>query len=236
MNVPVAVVTGGASGIGQATAELLAGTGYRVAVLDLVPADIDGVRSIECDVTARASVRQAVDEVVGTLGVPELVVTSAGIYRPAEALDITDEDYDLSFAVNVRGTFLVSQLFAAAMTETGGAIVTVSSVAARQSTPENVLYSATKGAVEALTRGLAVSLAPYGIRANGVAPGPVATAMGHAAAADPEYEKRMLARVLSRSFATPAEIASAIAYLGSRAASQVTGQILPVDGGVLVCR
>jgi NAD(P)-dependent dehydrogenase (short-subunit alcohol dehydrogenase family) len=242
------IVTGGASGIGLATARRFAADGYRVVVLDRdaaaldalgtpSPAHDDRITGIACDVSSRDSVQAAIDEIVSTIGTPTVLVNSAGIYRPAHALDITDADFDALFAVNVRGTFLTSQITARAMAAArGGAIVNVSSVAASESTAENVAYSATKGAVSSLTRAMAVSLAPHNIRVNAVAPGPIDTPMGLAATADPDYEQRMLGRVLAKRFATPEDVATAIRFLADPGSSYVTGHVLPVDGGILAHR
>jgi NAD(P)-dependent dehydrogenase (short-subunit alcohol dehydrogenase family) len=239
------VVTGGASGIGLATSQRFASDGYRVVVLDRDANALespsmrsdDRVTSIRCDVTSRESVQAAIDEIVSTIGTPTVLVNSAGIYRPAQALDITDDDFDALFAINVKGTFITSQIVARAMAEgQGGVIVNVSSVAASESTAENVAYSATKGAVSSLTRAMAVSLAPHGIRVNAVAPGPILTPMGLAATADPDYERRMLDRVLAKRFATPDDVATAIRFLADPGSSYVTGHVLPVDGGILAHR
>jgi NAD(P)-dependent dehydrogenase (short-subunit alcohol dehydrogenase family) len=244
-NPRVAIVTGGASGIGKATVSRLRGLGYDVAAVDVSRTalhdawDADpAVLQLPADVTSRGAVEQAVSEVAGRFGIPAALVNSAGIYRPAQALDITDDDFDALFAVNVRGTFLVSQTVARAIAAAGGggAIVNISSVAGYEATGENVAYAATKGAVAALTRGLAVSLAPHRIRVNAVAPGPIATPMGLAAAADPGYRERMLRRVLAKRFATPEDVAGAIAYLLGPDADYVTGHTLNVDGGVLAHR
>jgi len=240
----VAIVTGGASGIGLATAQRLRESGFLVGVLDIRKDQFanawggdEGVAQYECNVADRASVNAAVERVVKRFGVPTILVNSAGIYRPDHALDITDDDFDAMFAVNVRGTFIVSQAVARLMAvNRSGSIVNVSSVAATEATDVNGAYAATKGAVSALTRGLAVSLAPHGIRVNAVAPGPVATPMGVAAAVDPEREAYMLRRVLSGRFAEPNDVAGAILYLAGADSSYVTGHILNVDGGVLANR
>ncbi|WP_369226505.1 SDR family NAD(P)-dependent oxidoreductase [Streptomyces sp. R39] len=240
----VAVITGGASGIGLATARRFRETGWKVAVLDRDAAVLeeawrnepDVVRQV-CDVSVRQSVTEALDRVHSTLGAPTALVNSAGIYRPDQALDITDEDFDTMFAVNVRGTFLTSQITARLMAAGGGGcIVNVSSVAAYETTDVNVAYAATKGAVSSLTRGLAVSLAASGIRVNAVAPGPIATPMGAAATTDPAREAHMLRRVLSGRFAVPDDVAGAVTFLCGPDASYITGHTLVVDGGVLAQR
>lgn len=237
------IVTGGGSGIGLATGKRFAASGFRVGLLDVDEAALrrswaqDEALTVPCDVTDRASVTDAVGLIVERLGTPDVLVNSAGIYRAAPALEISDADFDALFAVNVRGTFIPSQVVAGHMAKSGGgAIVNVSSVAAYEATNVNVAYAATKGAVSALTRGMAVSLAPHGIRVNAVAPGPIATPMGAAATPDPAREARMLQRVLSGRFATPEDVAQAIAYLADPTSAYITGHILNVDGGVLANR
>lgn len=241
----VAVVTGGASGIGRAVAQRLLADGWLIAPLDVqqeaLVAAWDGVEGAfpqVCDVSDRASVEAAVAAIEQQSGAPlGALVNSAGIYRPAQVLDITDEDFDALVAINLKGTFLPGQVVARSMAATGGgSIVNVTSVAASEPTAENGAYAATKGGVAALTRAFAVSLAPHNIRVNAVQPGPVATPMGTAATADPVYEERMLRRVLRGRYANPSDIAGAVAYLVSDDADYVTGVMLPVDGGVLAHR
>ncbi|QHF24554.1 SDR family oxidoreductase [Rathayibacter sp. VKM Ac-2804] len=234
-----AVVTGSSSGIGAATVGILLDAGYRVVGLDLdtSPHNHPRYHSVTCDVSSEASVRAGVAEAVSRHGAPHLLVNSAGLYRAEDVLGEGIADFDLMWSVNVRGTLLASTSIADIMQSNGGgAIVNVSSVAAFESTAENLGYSATKGAVSSLTRGLAVTLAPHGIRVNAVAPGPIATPMGQAATSDPAYQTRMLDRVLLNRFGTPHEVAAAILFLGGPSAAFITGQVLPVDGGVLAHR
>lgn len=158
----IAVITGGASGVGFATVDRFLEAGYRVAALDLnedlLIAAHEGradVLPLVCDVSKRESVTGAMASVTDALGIPAALVNSAGTYGAAGALDVSDDEFDTLFRVNVKGTFLVSQVCARIMVEAGvsGSIVNMSSVAAFESTELNTAYSATKGAVNALTRG-----------------------------------------------------------------------------------
>lgn len=232
------IVTGAGSGIGRAVTDRFVREGATVLGMDLAASLSDaGVETVPVDVRDRGQVVAAMDDFTAQFGGLDVLVTCAGVYAPATALEATDADFDLLFGVNVRGTFVAAQEAARRMTPVGGGcIVTVASVAARLSTPENVLYGASKGAVEALTRGLAVSLAPRGIRVNGVAPGPVATPQGQAAMKDPEYRRRMLGRQLIEELAGPEDIAAAIAFLASDDARFVDGEMLSVDAGIQAVR
>lgn len=241
----VAIVTGGASGIGAAVVQKLLATGHSVAAVDLSAEALASawgeefrVLRLAADVTDRTAVSVAVDSVVEQLGAPTVLVNCAGIYRASNLLDTTDEDFDAVVRVNLTGTFLPSQLVARAMVAAGvaGAIVTITSVAASEATEENGAYAASKGGVTALTRALAVSFAEHGIRVNGVQPGPIATPQGLAAVADPVYAERMVGRMLMKRLADPAEIAAAVAFLASEEAGFITGSILTADGGVLAHR
>ena len=241
----VAVVTGGASGIGASVVTALLAEGYRVAALDLGAAALETawadeprVLTVTANVTDRQAVAAAVATTVERLGVPRVLVNCAGIYRASNLLDTTDEDFDAVVAVNLKGTFLPSQLVARAMVQAGvaGSIVNITSVAASEATEENGAYAASKGGVTALTRALAVSFAEHGIRVNGVQPGPIATPQGLAAVADPVYAERMVGRMLLKRLAEPHEIASAVVFLAGEGAGFITGSILTADGGVLAHR
>lgn len=241
----VAIVTGGASGIGAAVVQKLLSTGHAVAAVDLSAEALTAawgeqprVLRLAADVTDRSAVSAAVDAVVEQLGAPSVLVNCAGIYRASNLLDTTDEDFDAVVRVNLTGTFLPSQLVARAMVAAGirGAIVNITSVAASEATEENGAYAASKGGVTALTRALAVSFAEHGIRVNGVQPGPIATPQGLAAVADPVYAERMVGRMLMKRLAEPSEIAAAVAFLAGEEAGFITGSILTADGGVLAHR
>jgi NAD(P)-dependent dehydrogenase (short-subunit alcohol dehydrogenase family) len=222
-----ALVTGGASGIGLATARLLREAGAAVAVLDLV-----GEADVRADVTDAAAVDAAIAAAEERLGGPaDLLVNAAGVYRIAALRDLDAAAWDTVLAVNLRGAFLVGRAFAA-RTETG-AIVNVASIAAdRGDAGEPAAhYAASKAGLVGLTRQMAVEWAP-GIRVNAVSPGLIDTPMLRMMD-DPEAGAAYLReRVPLQRLGTAAEVARVIAFLLSDDAAYLTGAVVPIDGGV----
>jgi len=242
-----AVVTGAASGIGQATALLLAARGARVAAVDRVGFDAParGVYPLIADVTDDDAVRAAVGEAHRELGRLDILVNNAGIGAQGTVADNDDDEWRRVFDVNVFGMVRMTRyavpLLARAAIERGqAAIVNTCSVAALAGLPQRVLYSASKGAVYSLTLAMAADYVAEGIRVNCVTPGTADTPwIGRLldAAPDPAAERAALnARQPMGRLVTAAEVAAAIAYLASPAASAVTGVALPVDGGMLGLR
>lgn len=234
----VALVTGGASGIGAATAAELARRGATVVIGDLSieeRSETEGPASqLKIDVADVASVEAAVGRIVAEHGRLDYVVNSAGIARTVPFFDTTLDQFDQVMRVNVRGTFVVGQVAARAMKETGGgSIVNVGSVSGILGNALRIAYGTSKAAVHHMTKVMAVELGPHNIRVNSVAPGPVVTPMTEAMYTDivrKEWEDRMpLAR-----FGTPQELASAVAYLLSDESAFITGHILLVDGGFTI--
>jgi NAD(P)-dependent dehydrogenase (short-subunit alcohol dehydrogenase family) len=230
-----AVVTGGGSGIGQATARLLAGRGAQVAVLDLDP----GAEfiAVTADVSDDASVRAAVAEAAGRLGGIDIVVNNAGIGAIGTVADNPDEQWHQVFDVNVVGMVRVTRAALPHLRASAhAAVVNTCSVAAVAGLPQRALYSATKGAVLSLTLAMAADHVGEGIRVNCVTPGTADTPwIGRllAQAGDPAAERAALeARQPMGRLVTPQEVAAAIAYLASPAAASVTGTALAVDGGM----
>ncbi|MCO8269411.1 SDR family oxidoreductase [Actinoplanes sp. TRM 88003] len=232
-----AIVTGGASGIGLATANLLAQRGYQVAALDLnpeVPAPLLGIR---CDVTEDASVRAAVAEAAAAFGGLDVVVNNAGIGAQGTIEDNDDAEWARVFDVNVQGMVRVSRAALPYLRESQhAAIVNTCSIAATAGLPQRALYSATKGAVQSLTLAMAADHLGEGIRVNCVNPGTADTPwVGRllGKADDPEAERAALeARQPSGRLVSADEIADAIAYLAGPGASATTGVALAVDGGM----
>jgi NAD(P)-dependent dehydrogenase (short-subunit alcohol dehydrogenase family) len=230
-----AVVTGGGSGIGLATARLLAARGARVAVLDLKPAD--EFLGLAADVTDDASVRAAVDAAASGLGGIDILVNNAGIGAAGTVADNPDDEWHRVYDVNVVGMVRVTRAALPYLRASAhAAIVNTCSVAATAGLPQRALYSATKGAVLSLTLAMAADHVHEGIRVNCVNPGTADTPwVGRLldAAADPEAERAALeARQPMGRLVTADEVAAGIAYLASPLASSVTGTALAVDGGM----
>ncbi len=231
-----AVVTGGGSGIGQATARLLAGRGGRVAVLDLDPSGTD-LLGFRADVTDDASVRAAVGEAAAELGGIDILVNNAGVGAIGTVADNPDEQWHRVFDVNVVGIVRVSRAALPYLRGSAHAvIVNTCSIAATAGLPQRALYSATKGAVLALTLAMAADHLPEGIRVNCVNPGTADTPwIGRLLdqADNPEAERAALAaRQPMGRLVTAVEVAAGIAYLASPAAAAVSGTSLAIDGGM----
>jgi NAD(P)-dependent dehydrogenase (short-subunit alcohol dehydrogenase family) len=240
----VAVITGAAQGIGEACARRLAGDGAKVALWDVDLAKAQALASElqtqgsaasaqRCDVSHKADVDAALEATVRVLGPVNALVNNAGIFKAADFLDITEADWDAVIAVNLKGSFLVAQAVARGMkAHGGGAIVNMSSVNGTMAIPSIASYNASKGGIDQLTRVMALALADHGIRVNAVGPGTIATELARAAVLGSEEAKaRILSRTPLRRLGEPAEVADAVAFLLSDAASYITGEILYVDGG-----
>jgi len=232
-----AVVTGGASGIGLATANLLAARGARVAVLDLnadVPAPLSGYR---CDVSDDAEVRAAVGKAADDLGGIDVLVNNAGIGAQGDVTANDDAEWHRVLDVNVVGMARVTRAALPYLTASAAAaVVNTCSIAAWQGLPNRALYSASKGAVFSLTLAMATDHLDDGIRVNCVCPGTADTPwVGRLldAAADPEAERRALAaRQPMGRLVTADEVANTIVHLASPLSSSTTGTAIAVDGGM----
>jgi NAD(P)-dependent dehydrogenase (short-subunit alcohol dehydrogenase family) len=234
----VAVVTGGASGIGLATARVLCSRGARVACLDIRPDDVpEPLAGVRCDVTDDASVRSAVAKVVDTFGGLDVLVNNAGIGAQGDVAAGGDGEWHRVLDVNVVGMARATRAALPHLRRSGhAAVVNVGSVAAWAGLPQRAVYSASKGAVHALTLAMAADHLHDGIRVNAVAPGTVDTPwIGRLldAADDPVAERASLeARQPNGRLVSADEIATAVAYLASPLSGSTTGTVLAVDGGM----
>ncbi|MFE0403214.1 SDR family NAD(P)-dependent oxidoreductase [Streptomyces nigra] len=233
-----ALVTGGASGIGRATADLLAGRGARVAVLDLDPSSVDKpLLAYRADVTDDTSVRAAVADAVAALGGLDVLVNNAGVGAQGTVEDNDDTEWHRVLDVNVLGMVRVARAALPHLRASAhAAIVNTCSVAATAGLPQRALYSASKGAVHALTLAMAADHVREGVRVNCVNPGTVDTPwVGRLldAAPDPAAERAALeARQPTGRLVSAAQVAGAIAYLASPLSGATTGTALAVDGGM----
>ena len=238
----VAVVTGGATGIGEATAELFAEEGARVAIVDRDPAGatvanrIDRARFYRADIASEDDVRDAMVRAETDLGGIDILVNNAAVFV-LKGLDATREDWRQSLDVNIIGTSFCTRYAAESMKKRGGgAIVNLSSISAFIAQPEFLTYSATKAALVNMTRCMALDLARDGIRVNCVCPGTIRTAatdrhMKQTGETEEEFLAENAPMHLLNRVGTPREVAYAILFLASDEASFITATPLMVDGG-----
>jgi meso-butanediol dehydrogenase/(S,S)-butanediol dehydrogenase/diacetyl reductase len=235
-----AVVTGAASGIGRGIVGQLLRAGARVVAADIdeerlvKTAEALGALRAHVDVSDRDSVFHMRDEAVRQLGAVDILVCNAGVCRSSPLLDLTQEEWDRTFAVNIRGVFFCVQAFGELMVERRrGCVVTIASVSGRQGDPTLSHYSATKFAVIGFTQAVARELGPYGVRANALCPGTVDTEMGRALASQWGMTISELAerdQIVKRPV-TPEEVGAAVVFLAGMPI--ITGQALNIDGGLV---
>lgn len=238
----VAIVTGAARGIGREVARQLAERGAAVAVVDI---DAEGAieaaeeigpnaLAIACDVSSGHAVAAMVETVIAQLARIDILVNNAGVCERGRIEEITEEQWDRTLAVNLKGPFLVSRAVAPRMkSQKSGRIINISSIAGKTGgLMVGLDYSASKGGLLAMTRALARELAPFGITVNSVCPAMVDTEMGRLFGE--EEKRRYLAGVPLGRLATPEDVAAAVLYLASDAAGYVTGEVIDVNGGLVM--
>jgi NAD(P)-dependent dehydrogenase (short-subunit alcohol dehydrogenase family) len=237
---PIALVTGGAQGIGLACGRALAADGYRVMLVDVkdsvtTAATTIAGRGFVCDVADTDALLALFDQIEAEEGPIAALVNNAGIAKPGDFLNYDLADFDAVIGLNLRSVFAATQRAAKGMIKAGikGAIVNMSSINAVVAIPAIPAYCASKGGVQQLTKASALALAPHGIRVNAVGPGSIDTEMMAGVNASPEALARVLSRTPIGRVGSADEIGSVVAFLCSPKSSYVTGETIYVDGGRL---
>jgi 3-oxoacyl-[acyl-carrier protein] reductase len=239
---PVAIITGASRGLGQACAERLAVDGYRLAIMGTKVDDLAAVATslteqghevlpITADVRDRAACATAIAATVERFGRVDVLVNSAGVYPRRPVLDISADDWQHVFQVNVLGTyFMMIEAIAVMRSRSFGRIVNITSIDGFKAHPANAHYAATKAAVISLTRSLALEVAPLGILVNSVAPGPMATD----AAKQTDWYAPMVAALPTRNPIEPTEIAVIVAFLAAPTNVSIAGENIVVSGAAVI--
>lgn len=242
-----AIVTGGAKGIGLAIARRLVLEGANVVIADIdenagnaAAADLSREGKVEfvaADVSDRLDVSNLLTSAINSFGPVDILVSNAGVVHSADFLDIAEEDFDRVIRINLKSAFLCGQAVARHMVEevgkgrSPGVIINMSSVNDHLAIPNQVPYAVSKGGVSQLTRVMALSLAPHGIRVNAIGPGSIMTELLAAVADNKEMRDRIMSRTPLGRIGEVDEVASIAAFLASSDSSYVTGQVIYVDGG-----
>ncbi len=241
LNDRLAVVTGGGSGLGLAIARAIVDAGGRVVitgrrqdVLRQASESLGSSAAYLChDLSHLETLPWLVSTIEGSHGAIDILVNNSGIHQKKELHEVTNEDFHRVIRLNQEAVFALTREVTRPMVVRGhGVIIMISSMASRYGIPKVVAYSATKAAVEGMTRALAVELSPRGIRVNCIAPGFIETPMSaRALDQDPERKRRVLERTPLGTLGRPEDIGHAAVFLASDAARFITGVVLPVDGG-----
>jgi len=244
----VAIVTGARRGMGKSHAIKLAKTGAKVVVADISLEDCQKVveeiknsggqaLAVKCDVTKKTEVDEMVKKAVEQWGRVDILVNNAGICQFKPFLELTEEEWDRTIDINLKGYFLCAQAAAREMVkQKSGVIVNIASIAMGQvgvGFPTLAHYSASKGGIVALTETLALELAPFNIRVNAIAPGAIDTPMVEATKADPKTMEATLARIPLHRMGKSEEVSNLVLFLASDASSYMTGSTVVIDGGWL---
>jgi NAD(P)-dependent dehydrogenase (short-subunit alcohol dehydrogenase family) len=236
-----ALVTGASRGIGAASARALDAAGARVALVARSGSDLEAVAAdlgndpqvIVADLSADDAAMVVGEEALRLLGSVDVLVNNAGVGVRTDSTELDARAIDQIHALNVRSLLLLTTALVPSMVERArGSVVNVSSVSARVGTPRRAAYAASKGAVDAMTRSLAMEFGPRGVRFNAIAPGAIVTAMWERSRAEPGVIEQVERHTALRRWGTPDDIASVVVFLASDAAAYVTGQTIEVDGGM----
>jgi NAD(P)-dependent dehydrogenase (short-subunit alcohol dehydrogenase family) len=238
----IAIVTGGGSGIGLAIAEKFVQASIHTIIVGRDQGKLDAAKEklgelcepFPCDLTDLAAIPKLVNNIIQKHGQIDVLVNNAGINMKKEFIEVTDEDFQRIIMTNVTAVFALSREVVKCMLEKGvkGSIINISSMASQYGIPKVIAYTASKSAIEGMTRAMATELSPKGIRVNCIAPGFIATDMSAKALnSDPERKAKAMGRTPMGEMGRPSDIGDAAVFLASYGAKYITGVILPVDGG-----
>jgi NAD(P)-dependent dehydrogenase (short-subunit alcohol dehydrogenase family) len=237
----VAIVTGGGSGLGFAIAEKFTQAGIETIIAGRDQKKLSQAKeklgklchAIACDVSDLSSIPLFINDVLKQFGQIDILVNNAGINMKKEFAEVTDEDFQKVITTNLTAVFVLSREVVKHMLERkAGCIINISSMAAQYGLPKVIAYSASKTAIDGMTRAMAVELSPKGIRVNAIAPGFIYSDMtAKALDSDPERKAKVFNRTPMGVMGQPSDIGDAALFLASDAAKYITGVVLPVDGG-----
>ena len=240
-NKKVAVVTGGGSGIGLAIAEKFISAGIHTIIVGRDEKKLKDAKEqlgnlcypMNCDVSNLSSIPALIEKIIAQFGQIDILVNNAGINMKKDFTEVTDEEFQSVITTNLCSVFTMSREVVKEMLAKGsGSIINISSMAAQYGLPRVIAYSASKTAIDGMTRAMAVELSPKGIRINAIAPGFIETAMtAKALNTDPERKAKVFGRTPMGYMGQPSDIGDAALFLASDASKYITGVILPVDGG-----
>ncbi len=233
----ICIITGGANGIGAACARTFAREGAKVVVADIhAPRETLDALFVEADVSNKFSAERLVSTTLKRHGRIDVLVNNAGITHAADFLDCAEEDFDRVLRVNLKGMFLCGQAVAREMVKqkNHGSIINMSSVNGVLAIPNQVPYVVSKGGVNQLTKVMAMSLAPHGVRVNGIGPGTIGTELAKKAVlGSDEARRKVMSRTPLGRLGEPDEVANVALFLASEESSYLTGQTIYPDGGRL---
>jgi NAD(P)-dependent dehydrogenase (short-subunit alcohol dehydrogenase family) len=240
-NKKVAIITGGGSGLGKAMATKFAQNGITTIIIGRGADKLEQARqeigencyTMVCDVTHLEAIAGFVETVVERFGKIDMLVNNAGINHKKDFTEVTDEEFQNVISTNLCAVFTMSREVVKQMEKQGsGSIINISSMAAQYGIPKVVAYSASKTAIEGMTRAMAVELSPKGIRVNAIAPGFIFSEMtAKALDSDPERKAKVFGRTPMGKMGDPGDIGEAAYFLATDASKYITGVVLPVDGG-----
>ncbi len=240
-NRKIAIVTGGASGIGLSIAQTFVKNDIFTIIIGRDPKKLQDAKTllgdlcvtISCDLSVLSNIPGLVQQITTEYRHIDILVNNAGINLKKEFTEVTDEEFQKILLTNVSAVFALSrEVVKQMLVQQHGAIINISSMASRYGLPKVIAYTASKSAIEGMTRAMAVDLSGKGIRVNCIAPGFIATAMSAKALNnDPERKQKVLSRTPMNALGNPSDIGDAALFLSSEAAGFITGTVLPVDGG-----